>query len=69
MLSPEQSHFENLILIMGSPGGASGKEPAYQCRRLKDVGSIPGWGRSPGGGFLPEESHGQRNWWAIVTKS
>ena len=31
----------------GFPGGASGKEwPAY----AGDLGSIPGWGRSPGGG-------------------
>ena len=30
-------------------GGASGKEPACQCRR-GDVGSIPGSGRSPGEG-------------------
>ena len=43
---------------------------------IRDVGSIPGWGRSPGGGhgiplqysfffstpvFLTEESHGQRS--------
>ena len=33
------------------PGGASGKEPACQCRRLKrDRGSIRGLGKSPGGG-------------------
>ena len=31
-------------------GGASGKEPAYQCRRLKRHGFHPGSGRSPGGG-------------------
>ena len=30
-------------------GGASGKEPACYCRRL-NAGSIPGSGRSPGGG-------------------
>ena len=24
------------------PDGASGKEPACQCRRLRDTGSIPG---------------------------
>ena len=30
------------------PGGASGKEPAYQYRR-QDLGSIPGSGRLPGG--------------------
>ena len=35
---------------------------------IRDVGSIPGLGRSPGGGhgyplpvFLPRESHGQRS--------
>ena len=28
---------------------ASGKEPACQCRRHKRHGSIPGWGRYPGG--------------------
>ena len=35
-------------------GGASGEEPTHQCRRPNDEGSIPGWGRSPGGG------HGNR---------
>ena len=31
------------------PRGVSGKEPACQCRLdIRDVGSIPGWGRSPG---------------------
>ena len=29
------------------PGGTSGKELACQCRRLRDMGSIPGSGRSP----------------------
>ena len=33
---------------MGFPGGTSDKEPTCQCRR--DVGLIPGWGRSPGEG-------------------
>ena len=27
-----------------------GKEPTCQCRRHRDVGSIPGLGRCPGGG-------------------
>ena len=30
--------------------GTSGKEPACQCRKLRDAGSIPGSGRAPGGG-------------------
>ena len=36
-------------LWWGFPGGASGKEPACQCRRHRDASSIPGRGRSPGG--------------------
>ena len=46
---------------MGFPGIASGEEP------IRDAGSIPGLGRSPGAGwqptpvFMPEESHGQRS--------
>ena len=36
--------------VWGFPGGASGKEPACQCRRHRDALSIPGLGRSPGGG-------------------
>ena len=35
---------------MGFPCGTNGTEPTYQCRRLRDTGSIPGFGRSPGGG-------------------
>ena len=46
-----------------------GEEPACQCRRCKDAGSIPGSGRSPGEGhgrqltpiYLPGESQGQRS--------
>ena len=40
------------VFIMGFPGGASGKEPACQCRRLKRrrfdpwVRKIPGEGHS-----------------------
>ena len=34
----------------GFPGGASGKEPVCQCRCVRDVSSIPGLGRCPGGG-------------------
>ena len=57
-----------LAIPMGFPGGASGKEPAYQCRRLKRlefdpwVRRIP-WGRAwqPTPLFLPGESHGQRS--------
>ena len=54
--------------VSGFPGGASGKEPACQCRRHKRhrfspwVGKIP-WRREwlPTPVFLPGESHGQRS--------
>ena len=43
------------------------KNPPAYAREIRAVGSIPGLGRSPGGGhqqptpaFLPGESHGQR---------
>ena len=53
---------------MGFPGGARGKEPACQCRRLKRlrfdpwVREIP-WRRAwqPTPVFLPGESHGERS--------
>ena len=44
---------------LGFPGGTSGKEHSYRCRRCKRHGFdvlIPGLGRSPGG-----ESHGQKS--------
>ena len=53
---------------MGFPGGASGKEPAYQCRRHKRhrfnpwVGKIP-WRKAwkPTPVFLHGECPGQRS--------
>ena len=36
---------------MGFPGNASGKEPARQCRNIRDMGLMPRSGRSPGGGY------------------
>ena len=54
--------------LLGFPDGASGKEPACQCRRHKRhrfdswVGKIP-WRRAlqPTPVFLPGESRGQRS--------
>ena len=43
------------------------KNPSANAGEERDLGSIPGLGRSPGGGngnplmFLPGESHGQRS--------
>ena len=57
-----------IIVIASHPGSASGKEPAYQCRRHKRckfdpwVGKIP-WRRKwqPIPVFLPGKSCGQRS--------
>ena len=51
---------------MCNPGGASGKEPACQCRRYKRRGFDPWVLKIPRtwqltAVFLPGESHGQRN--------
>ena len=35
---------------MGFPGDASGKEPTASAGDIRDAGSIPGLGRSPGEG-------------------
>ena len=54
-------------------GDASGKEPACHCRRHRNVGSILGLGRSPGGGNgkpfqypCLENSIDIGAWWATV---
>ena len=64
---------------MGFPGGTSGKEPACQCRKIRDAGLIPKSGRSPGGehgNLLQYSCQGNPKdrgvWWATihrVTKS
>ena len=60
-------------LCSGLPRWLSGKEPTCQHRRHRDVGSIPGWGRSPGGGngnplqySCLENFMDRRAWWATV---
>ena len=54
----------------GFPGGASGKEPTSN---VGDLGSIPGLGRSPGGGYgnplqycCLENPMDRGAWWARV---
>ena len=45
------SVWEKFYFTRGFPGGSTCKEPACQCRLgIRDAGSIPGSGRSPGGG-------------------
>ena len=59
--------------IKGFLGGASGKEPACQCRRCLRPGSIPGSGRSPAGGqgnplqySCLENPVDKGAWWAAI---
>ena len=40
--------FKHNLHISSFPGGTSNKEPACQSRDIRDMGSIPGSGRSPG---------------------
>ena len=52
-----------VITDYGFPGGASGKEPASQCRRQKRSGFDPCAEKIPGRRawkplFLPRQSHG-----------
>ena len=55
------------------PGGNSGKEPAASVGDIRDSGSIPGLGRSPGGGHgnplqysCLENPMDRGAWWATV---
>ena len=57
-----------MLLQLGFPGGACGKEPIFQCRRINRlgfdawVGKIPwrrAWQHTPV--FFPGESYGQRS--------
>ena len=58
---------------MGFPGGSVGKEPACNAGDTRDMGSIPGSGRSPGGGYgyplqysCLENPIDRGAWWATL---
>ena len=57
------------IFAKSREGGASGKEPSATARDVRDEGSIPGSGRSPGGGhgkplqYSCLEKHMERKAW------
>ena len=70
---PPEKEMQLTSVFLGFPGGTSSKESACQCRRLRDRGSIPGSGRSPGGGHgNPLQYSCQDNpmdrgaWWTTV---
>ena len=51
LTSGKLCHYSWLHINLGDfPGGTHGKELACQCRILRDLGLIPGSGRSPGKG-------------------
>ena len=62
-------HFTKCIKKLGASQVAQvSKNSPASAGNIRHMGSIPGLGRSPGGGhdnplpvFLPRESHGQRN--------
>ena len=61
--------------LLGFPGDASSKEPGYK-ESIRDPGSIPGSGRSPGGGHgnplqysCPEKPMDSGAWQATVCGS
>ena len=60
-------------MYMGFSGAASHKEPACQCKRLRDVSFTPESGRYPGGGqgkplqySCLENPMDRGAWWATV---
>ena len=61
------------ICITGHPWWLSSEEFPCNARAARDVGSIPGWGRSPGGGHSSplqysclENPVDRGAWWATV---
>ena len=60
---------------MGFPAGTSGKNPPANAEDERDASSIPGSGRSPGGGHgnplqdsCLENPMDRGSWWATVHK-
>ena len=62
-----------VCVYIGFPGGTMGKEPTCNAGDIRDMGSMPGSGRSPGGGHgnplqysCLENSMDRRASWATV---
>ena len=72
-LKYDPCHMSKNNILEGSPGGASGKEPACHCRRHKKCGFHPWVRKIPGEGhgnpiqcFCLENPMDRGAWWAIV---
>ena len=64
---------KDYIVLLGFRGGASVKNPPANAGDIRDVGLIPGLGRSPGGGDDNPLQHSclenpmdRGAWWATV---
>ena len=62
-----------MLVHWGFPGGTGGKGPICHAADIRDVGSIPGLGRSPGGEHgnplqysCLENPMDRGAWWAMV---
>ena len=59
---------------MGFSGGVVVKNPPANAEDVRDEGSVPGSGRSPGGGHQPlqysclENPMDRGSWWATVQR-
>ena len=65
----------SIKLLLGFPGGTSGKNTPAHAGDIRDSGLIPGWGRSPGRGhgnplqyFCLENPMNRGAWWTMVHK-
>ena len=59
--------------VLGFPGGTSSEDLLANARDIRDMGSVPGSGRCPGGGngnplqySCLENSMDRGAWWATV---
>ena len=65
--------YATILYTWGFPGGASGEEPSGNAGDARDVGSILGSGRSPGGEHgrplqysCLDNPMDRGTWWAMV---
>ena len=72
-LNPRMKHIGRVFVFWGFPGGTVVKNPPASARDARDVGSIPGSRRSPGGGngnplqySCLKNSMDGGAWWSIV---
>ena len=67
--------YTSFITFWGFPGGTNGKKPPANAGDIRDMGSIPGLGRAPGGGHgnppqysCLENTMARGAWWALIQR-